>query len=84
MPRRVSCIPSSDAGFRQAATAALASIDNDVGPDRIALILCDLLIDRFPDVDVHRQHELGRAFDDQVWYVYRDGRPRHGTEVDPN
>jgi hypothetical protein len=38
----------------------------------------------YPRVVVHRQAELGRLFDEDVWYVDRDGRPIHGTADDPN
>jgi hypothetical protein len=84
MPRRVSCIPSSDIVFRDAAAAALEAIDGKVSPDEIEEILSEMLIGRYPRVDVHRQNELGRAFDEDVWYAYRDGRPIQGTKVDPN
>jgi hypothetical protein len=33
---------------------------------------------------VHRQTELARIDGEDVWYVYRDGRPHHGSEGDPN
>jgi len=84
MRRRVSCIPSSDKAFRDAAAAALDAVDGQVTPDEIERILCAALIDRYPRVDVHRQSELGRVFDEVVWYAYRDGRPLHGSEADPN
>jgi hypothetical protein len=82
MSRRVSCIPSTDTGFRDAAKAALATIPPTIGPDQVESMLCELLIDRYPRVDVHRQDELGRVFDTEVWYAYRDGRPDHGSPVD--
>jgi hypothetical protein len=84
MSRHVRCIPSTDDAFRDAAVAALASIDARIGAHQIELMLCDLLIDRYPQVDVHRQAELARSFDEDVWYVYRDGRPREGSEGDPD
>ena len=84
MSRRASCIPSTDRFFHDAAAAALETIDGTVTPDRIERVLCDLLVDRYPNVDVHRQDELGRVLDEEVWYVYRDGRPHHGTAADPN
>jgi len=80
----VSCIPSSDVAFRDAAAAALASIGGRVDSEEIEQQLCALLIDRYPRVDVHRQNELGRVFDEDVWYAYRDGRPAHGSTGDPN
>ena len=85
MTRRVSCIPSSDAELHQAATAALEMIDDRTEPDGIARMLCDLLIDRYPLVDIHRQEALARYHDvDEVWYVYRDGREGHRRSEDPD
>jgi hypothetical protein len=84
MPRRVSCIPSTDRAFREAAGVALASLDGEADLALIELKLCALLIERFPRIDVHRQTELGRAFDEDVWYAYRDGRPDRGRTDDPN
>jgi hypothetical protein len=84
MPRRVRCIPSSDEAFGDAARAALLDLDGVSDPAQIELLMCGLLIDRYPRVDVHRQEELGRSFDEEVWYAYRDGRPAHGTSEDPN
>jgi hypothetical protein len=84
MPRRISCVPSSDKSFGEAAVAALAAIDSGADIDDIESLLCELLIDRYPRVDVHRQTELGRSFNEDVWYAYRDGRPEPGTPEDPN
>jgi hypothetical protein len=75
MSHRVSCIPSADDAFCDAATAALAAIDGEVGRDEIASQLADLLRGSYPLVEVHSQDPLARFFDDEVWYVYRDGKP---------
>jgi hypothetical protein len=48
MRRRVSCLPSSDIAFRDAAAAALAGIDGKVRPDEIEQIPCEMLIGRYP------------------------------------
>jgi hypothetical protein len=69
---------------REAAAAALAAIDQAADPDEIESMLCELLTDRYPRVDVHRQAELARSFDEDVWYAHRDGRPERGTSADPN
>jgi len=84
MPRRVSCIPSNDAAFGEAARAALVALEGETDARRIELMMCELLIGRFPRVDVHRQTELGRSFDEDVWYAYRDGRPAQGSPADPD
>jgi hypothetical protein len=75
MSRRVSCIPSADDSFCDAATAALGAIEGEVGHDEIASALANLLRDPYPLVEVHPQEPLARFFDDEVWYVYRDGKP---------
>ena len=75
MARRVSCIPSSDTAFHDAVAAVWEAIDGEASPHQIRQILCNALIGRYPRVDVHRQNELGRSFDEDVWYAYRDGRP---------
>jgi hypothetical protein len=75
MRRFVRCIPSSDSAFRDAAVAALNALDGKVTADEIEHVLCASLIGRYPQVDVHRQDDLARVVDDEVWYVYRDGRP---------
>ena len=82
--RDASCIPSTDRRFRDAANVALDAIGRAVGADRVERMLRQLLIDRYPRVDVHRQTELARVWDDEVWYVYRDGRPARGTSDDPD
>jgi hypothetical protein len=83
MSRRVSCIPSTDKSFGDAARAALDRL-NGVDLATIEAALADALRELFPLVEVHRQSELGRVFDDEVWYAYRDGRPVLGTAADPN
>jgi hypothetical protein len=37
----------------------------------------------YPAVEVHRQDRLARMLDDDVWYVYRDGKPLDGDGPDP-
>jgi hypothetical protein len=75
MSRRVSCIPSADDAFCDTATAAMGAIDGEVGHDEIPSALADLLRGSYPLVEVHPQDPLARFFDDEVWYVYRDGKP---------
>ena len=76
MPRRVTCIPSSDEDFAAAASSALAGIDRDVHIDDVALTLAGLLRPAYPDVVVHRQDIMARVADSDVWYVYREGARR--------
>jgi hypothetical protein len=75
MARRVSCIPSGDRAFVDAAGAALAGIAGHTEREAIGPMLADLLRTKFPRVYVSPQHDLARFFDDEVWYVYRDGSP---------
>lgn len=83
--RRVSCIPSSDIALREAASAALATIDANVDPDEVEQLLHDLLVDRYPRVDVHRETAVARYHvEDDAWYVYRDGRQGNPRAEDPN
>jgi hypothetical protein len=77
MPRRVSCIPTADHAFCEAATAALHRIDG-VPVDDVASLLATELRRVYPAVEVHRQEALARVFNEDVWYVYRDGQPRLG------
>jgi hypothetical protein len=82
MSRHIQSIPSDDADFRDAATAALHSIDGHAMPDEIESVLADLLRVTYPAVQVRRQHELARIADDDIWYVYRDGKPVNGAGSD--
>jgi hypothetical protein len=83
MSRRVSCNPSTDQDFCDAARAALEHL-NRTDPAHVEASLANALRAAFPLVEVHRQTELARVFDDDVWYVYRDGRPLLGTAADPD
>jgi hypothetical protein len=75
MSRRVSCIPSNDVVFREAAAAALAGLDHEIELDDIAVVLTNRLRVDYPLVEVHRQHPMARIADEDVWYAYRDCRP---------
>jgi hypothetical protein len=75
MSRRLQCIPSDDTHFRETAIAALNGINAQAKPDEIESVLADLLRLSYPAVRVHRQHELAHVVDDDLWYVYRDGKP---------
>jgi hypothetical protein len=77
MSRRVSCIPSADDVFCAAGAAALNAI-GDIPVEAVAAALVALLRDAYPSVEVHRQVPLARAFDEEVWYAYRDGQPKTG------
>jgi hypothetical protein len=59
--RRVSCIPSADATFCKAATAALAEIDEHLRTDAVGPLLADRLRAEYPLVEVHDQHPLDHA-----------------------
>jgi hypothetical protein len=83
MSRRVSCIPSTDKSFIDAASAAIERL-NGTDPTAIEAGLANSLREDFPLVEVHRQSELARVFGEEVWYAYRDGRPILGTAADPN
>jgi hypothetical protein len=82
MSRRLICIPFEDVDFRDTATAALEGIDGHAEPDEIESVLADLLRPTYSAVQVHRQHELARIADDNLWYVYRDGKPFNGAGSD--
>jgi hypothetical protein len=75
VPRRVSCIPSEDDEFRNAAVGALHGIDGQAHDDDIATLLAAFLRFAYPAVSVHRQNGLARIPGDDVWYAYRDGKP---------
>ncbi len=71
----MSCLPSADGAFRDAAVTALAGIGPKLPEDQVAAALTALLRQKYPDVEVHRQEPLARLFDDDVWYAFRDGKP---------
>jgi hypothetical protein len=75
MSRRVSAIPSDDDTLEEAARNALSGIDGQATEEAIASLLADLLRPTYPAVDVRRQDVLARLSGDDVWYVFRDGRP---------
>lgn len=73
--RRVSCIPSADSTFCEAATAALGEIDEHLATDAVGPALADRLRAEYPLVEIHEQHPLARMDGIDVWYAYRDGKP---------
>ena len=74
MPRRVSCIPTADRDFCNAAKAALREL-KATSVDHVAAALATALRHTYSAVEVHRQDVLARVFDEDVWYAYRDGKP---------
>jgi hypothetical protein len=74
MPRRVSCFPHLDEAFCDAANIALRETDG-AAVDSVASLLAQSLRHMYPSVEVHRQEPLARFHDEDVWYVYRDGKP---------
>jgi hypothetical protein len=83
MNRRVRCIPSSDITLHEIAAAALDAMDGHATGEEIEQILRAALSDRYPLVDIHRQAALARVAGEELWYVYRDGRPRAATTASP-
>jgi hypothetical protein len=75
MARRVTCVPSKDVDFRDAANVALNHIDAQVREGDIASVLADSLRLAYPAVTVQRQYVLARVPGDDVWYAHRDGLP---------
>ena len=82
MPRRVSCIPSADTAFCEAATGALREIDGDVSDDELEDLLAAALRVNYPGVEVHRQASIAH-FRDDVWYASRDGKPFVDRPTEP-
>ena len=80
MPRRVSCIPSSDRAFCEAATAELSRIGEGLSLEQVGSTLAGLLRTWYPLVEVHQQERLAQVFLEDVWYAYRDGRPLGGLD----
>jgi hypothetical protein len=78
MPRRVSCFPHLDEAFCDAANVALREIDGAT-VEAVGALLADLLRRMYPAVEVHRQEPLAKFHDEDVWYVYRDGKPIVGA-----
>jgi len=52
LSRRVSCVPSTDDAFHQAASEALAGIDGSVPKDRIEVRLAESLRIAYPGIHV--------------------------------
>jgi hypothetical protein len=80
MPRRVSCVPSSDDAFVAATAAALERANALTDADWVARLIEATLRPAYPFVEVHRQHILARIPGDDVWYAYRDGAPGREAE----
>ena len=74
MPRRVSCFPHFDEAFCDAANTALREAQ-EATVDAVASLLAGSLRHQYPAVEVHLQDALARIHDEDVWYVYRDGKP---------
>jgi hypothetical protein len=74
MPRRVSCFPHFDEAFCDAANIALRETDGSTVA-AVAALLAESLRHVYPAVEVHLQEPLARFHNEDVWYVYRDGKP---------
>jgi hypothetical protein len=76
--RAVRCVPADDAELRGVAETALADSDG-LPADAVAFLLQDAVLERYPAAVIVQMDPIAATSDEEVWYVYRDGRRRSGT-----
>jgi hypothetical protein len=71
--RAVRCVPADDAELRTLAEDALSSSDG-LPAEAVAFLLQDAVCPRFPEAVIVQMDPIAASFDEEVWYVFRDGR----------
>jgi hypothetical protein len=77
--RAVRCVPADDPELRVVAEMALAGSDG-LPAEAVAFLLQDAVGERFPAAVIVQMDPIAAAADEEVWYVFRDGRLRSGAD----
>jgi F420-0:gamma-glutamyl ligase len=75
--RAARCVPADDADLRRLAETALAMSDG-LPAEAVASLLQGAVGERFPAAVVVQMESIAATADEEVWYVFRDGRRRAG------
>ena len=77
--RAVRCVPADDPDLRTVAEEALAGSDG-LPAEAVAFLLQDAVAPRFPAAVIVQMDPIAATADEEVWYVYRDGRGRRPAQ----
>jgi hypothetical protein len=81
--RSVRCVPADDVDLRSLAERTLADSDG-LPAEAVAFLLHDAIVERFPAAVIVQMDPIAATADEEVWYVFRDGRRgRTGSVGDP-
>jgi len=75
--RAVRCVPTDDAELRGLAETALAGSDG-LPAEAVVYLLQEAVTERFPAAVIVQMDPIAATADEEVWYVFRDGRRRSG------
>jgi hypothetical protein len=75
--RAVRCVPTDDAELRGVAETALAGSDG-LPAEAVVYLLQEAVAERFPTAVIVQMDPIAATADEEVWYVFRDGRRRPG------
>jgi len=76
-PRAVRCVPTDDAELRGIAETALAGSDG-LPAEAVVYLVQEAVAERFPAAVIVQMDPIAATADEEVWYVFRDGRRRSG------
>jgi hypothetical protein len=79
--RSVRCVPTDDAELRRIAESALAGSDG-LPAEAVVYLLQAAVTEQFPAAVIVRMDPIAATADEEVWYVFRDGRRRSGGGED--
>jgi len=77
--RAVRCVPTDDAELRGIAETALAGSDG-LPAEAVVYLLQEAVAERFPAAVIVQMDPIAATADEEVWYVFRDGRRRSGAQ----
>jgi len=76
--RAVRCVPADDPNLRTVAEEALADSDG-LPAEAVAFLLQDAVAPHFPAAVIVQMDPIAATADEEVWYVFRDGRGRRSA-----
>ena len=79
--RTVRCVPTDDAELRGIAESALAGSDG-LPAEAVVYLLQGAVAERFPAAVIVQMDPIAATADEEVWYVFRDGRRRSSAPAD--
>jgi hypothetical protein len=79
--RAVRCVPTDDTELRSIAESALAGSDG-LPAEAVVYLLQEAVVERFPAALIVQMDPIAATADEEVWYVFRDGRGRASGRAD--